>query len=296
MRLLISGASGLIGSALVRALPAGWEVARLVRRSPGAGEVRWDPDGGTIDVGAMGRIDAAVHLAGESIAGRWSEEKKQRIRNSRVQGTSLLARTLAGMSPAPGVLLSASAVGIYGDRGDEVLTEDSPPGTGFLPEVGRAWEQAAQPAAEAGIRVVCLRMGVVLAREGGALARMLPLFRLGLGARLGSGRQWMSWIALADATAAMLHLLQADSVSGPVNLTAPNPVTNREFTLTLARVLRRPALLSVPALALRVVFGEMADEALLASTRVVPRRLLDSGFSFQHAELEAALRAVLQSP
>jgi len=213
-----------------------------------------------------------------------------------VQGTSLLARTLAGMSPAPGVLLSASAVGIYGDRGDEVLTEDSPPGTGFLPEVGRAWEQAAQPAAEAGIRVVCLRMGVVLAREGGALARMLPLFRLGLGARLGSGRQWMSWIALADATAAMLHLLQADSVSGPVNLTAPNPVTNREFTLTLARVLRRPALLSVPALALRVVFGEMADEALLASTRVVPRRLLDSGFSFQHAELEAALRAVLQSP
>lgn len=296
MRLLISGASGLIGSALVRAVPADWEVVRLVRTPPGAGEVRWDPEGGAIDVGAVGAIDAAVHLAGESIAGRWTEAKKQRIRDSRVKGTRLLARTLAGMSPAPGVLLSASAVGIYGDRGDEVLTEDSPHGTGFLPEVGSAWEEAAQPAAEAGIRVVCMRMGVVLAREGGALARMLPPFRLGLGGSLGGGRQWMSWIALADVTAAMLHLLEAESLSGPVNLTAPNPVTNREFTRTLARVLGRPAFLSVPAFALRLAFGEMADEALLASTRVLPRRLLDSGFTFRHPELEGALRAVLQNP
>lgn len=273
---------------------AGWAPRLLVRAQPAPGEVSWDPTAGSLDTAALEGVAAAVHLAGEPIAeGRWNDAKKLRIQRSRTRGTRLLAEALARLPTPPEVLVSASAVGIYGDRGDELLDEDSPLGSGFLAEVGKAWEAATAPAAGAGIRVVHLRMGIVLARHGGALAKMLPAFRLGGGGPLGSGRQWMSWIALEDAVSAILESLGNSRIHGPVNAVAPEPVRNTDFAGTLGRVLNRPALLPVPAFGLRLLFGEMADEALLASQRVVPSRLRAHGFTFRHPTLEPALRTIL---
>lgn len=297
MKILVSGASGLVGAAVVRrfASPAD-EVVRLVRREsgPGAAEVPWDPEAGTIAAEGLEGFDAVVHLAGENLgAGRWTRAKKNRIRTSRVEGTRLLAHALAGLERPPRVLVSASAVGFYGNRGDEKLDERSAPGTGFLAGLCQDWEAATGPAARAGIRVAIARFGVILAREGGALARMLPLFRLGLGGRLGSGRQFLSWITLDDAVGAIRFLVENDSLSGPVNLVSPNPITNREFTKTLGRVLHRPTLVPAPALALRIALGEMADEMLLASARVLPQRLIASGYRHTDPTLGPAIRGRL---
>lgn len=296
-RVAVTGSTGMIGSALVRALRAdGHRVLRLVRSRPrdGADEVYWDPAGGQIDAGALEGVDAVVHLAGENVGQPpWTEERKQRIRESRVWGTTLLAGALAGLSARPPVLVSASGVGIYGDRGDEVLTEESPPGTGFLAEVCRVWEASAEPAREAGIRVVHPRMGAVLSRDGGMLARLLLPFQLGVGGKLGSGRQWLSWVLLRDVVEAIRFAIRTGSLSGPVNLTSPNPVTNEEFTRSLGRVLGRPTFLGVPAFALKLALGQMADEALLVSQRAVPDRLRGEGFVFQYPGLEEALRIAL---
>jgi uncharacterized protein len=295
MKVVVTGARGLIGSALVPALLAGGHsVSRLTRGEPREeGEYRWDPAAGQIDPAALEGVDAGVHLAGESVGGRWTSAKKERILRSRVDGTRTLSESLATLQPAPSVLVCASAVGYYGDRGDELLTEESGPGEGFLADVVRHWEEASSPAEEAGIRVVRLRLGIVLSSAGGALKSMLPAFRLGIAGRLGSGRQHMSWISIDDAVAAYRHALETVSLRGAANATSPNPVTNEEFTKTLGRVLRRPTLLPVPALALRIVFGEFAEQGLLSSARVVPRRLEQSGFEFRHPELEQALRHVL---
>jgi uncharacterized protein (TIGR01777 family) len=291
----LTGSTGLIASALTPALAArGWSIRPLVRRAAAAGEVRWDPAAGTLDLEALRGVTAAVHLAGEPLAeGRWTEERKRRIRSSRVQGTRLLAESLARLDPRPEVLVSASAVGIYGNRGDEVLDEASAPGSDFLADVAREWEEATEPARAAGIRVVTLRFGVILAREGGALPRMLRPFLLGVGGPIGDGRQWMSWIAIDDAVGVVLAALRDPVLAGPVNAVAPHSVRNSEFAETLGRVLHRPALLPAPALALRLLFGEMADAALLASQRVVPGRLEAVEFPFQFRSLTLALRAIL---
>ncbi len=301
MKIIVTGATGLIGSKLIRTLISeGHSVTRLVRggsqtfRAPGTSAVEWNPDAGRIDGKELEGHDAAVHLAGESVAeGRWTPEKKARIRESRVKGTRLLAETLAGLSARPQVLVAASAVGFYGDRGDEVLREESASGTDFLSEVCREWEKAALPASQAGIRVVNLRIGVVLSPDGGALAKMLPPFRLGAGGRIGSGDQYMSWITIDDMVGVILHALKNDSVRGPVNAVAPRPVTNAEFTKTLGRVLGRPTLFPVPAFAARLAFGEMADALLLSSARVEPSRLIATDYKFAYPELEGALRHVL---
>jgi uncharacterized protein (TIGR01777 family) len=297
LEILVTGASGLVGSALVAFLTTGGHrVVRLVRGTPSAGEaaVRWDPAAGTIDTAALEGLDAAVHLAGESIAGgRWSEARKARIRESRTRGTRLLAGALARLARPPRVLVSASAVGYYGDRGAETLDETSAPGRGFLAEVCRAWEAATAPAAERGVRVVHLRTGVVLSAAGGALARMLPPFRLGAGGPLGSGEQYVSWIALDDLLGVVLHALRTDALAGAVNAVAPQPVTNAVFSATLGRVLRRPAAIPLPAVAARLAFGEMADELLLAGARVEPARLRATGYRFRQADLEDALRHTL---
>jgi uncharacterized protein (TIGR01777 family) len=294
-RIAITGASGLIGSALSSALQRdACEVHPLVRTLRGApGEIQWDPGTGQIDAGALEGFDAVVHLAGENIGQRWTPEVRERILESRVSGTQLLARTLASLRHPPEVLVSASAVGYYGDCGDRPLDESAPAGNDFLAEVAQAWEAAAKPAAEAGIRVVHPRSGMVLSRHGGALARMLPPFRLGLGGRMGHGRQWTSWIALDDEVAAIRFLIGTPTLAGPVNVTSPRPVTNAEFTRILGRVLGRPTLMTVPAAALRLAFGEMADRTILASQRAHPARLLDAGFHFRHARLEDGLRALL---
>ena len=295
MRILVTGATGLVGSALIPLLAGGGhEVARLVRSAPGPGDIQWDPDAGVLEAAALEGFDGVIHLAGENIAsGRWNAAKKRRIKESRVRGTRLLAETLAGLGRPPGVLVSASAVGFYGDRGDEELTESSPAGSGFLSEVCREWEEATKPAEAKGIRVVHARLGVVLSRDGGALGKMLTPFRLGAGGIIGNGRQYMSWITLDDTVAALGHLLAMETASGPVNLVAPAPVTNREFTTVLGRVLRRPTLFPLPGFVARVVLGEMADALLLASTRVRPANLLDSGYAFRHGSLEEGLRHVL---
>lgn len=295
MKILVTGASGLVGRALVPLLTAeGHEAARLVRSAPGAGDVPWDPDAGTLGAEALEGFDGVVHLAGENIAsGRWNTEKKRRIRESRVRGTRLLSETLAALERPPRVLVSASAVGFYGDRGEDELTEASPAGTGFLSEVCREWEAATEAAEEKGVRVVHARLGIVLSRRGGALAKMLTPFRLGVGGVIGNGRQYMSWVTLDDAAAALGHLLAADTVTGPVNVVAPAPVTNREFTATLGRVLRRPAVFPVPGFMARLAFGEMAEALLLASARVKPEKLLDSGYAFRHGSLTEGLRHVL---
>jgi hypothetical protein len=296
MRVIVSGASGLVGSSLTAALRArGDEVTALVRRTPLAGEARWDPAVGSIDAGALEGADALVHLAGTGIGDkRWSARRRQEILSSRVESTSLLMRAVTGLSRPPKTMVSASAVGFYGDRGDEELTEDSGPGTGFLADVCRAWEDATEPAAHAGVRVVRLRSGVVLSAHGGALARQLPLFRLGVGGRLGSGRQWLSWISLRDEVGAILGALDEPALRGPVNATAPTPVTNRDFTRALGRALHRPAVLAVPAVALRVALGpDLASELVLAGQRVVPTSLMATGFRFAHPDVDAALAAVL---
>jgi uncharacterized protein (TIGR01777 family) len=297
VRVVVSGSSGLIGSALVASLrERGDEVIRLVRSAPtGENDVHWDPGSGSIDAARLDALapEAVVHLAGESIGGgRWTSERKRRIRESRTVGTRLVSETMARLSAPPAALVCASAIGYYGDRGDELLTEASAAGSGFLAEVTRDWEDATVPARDAGIRVVTTRFGIVLSAEGGALGRMLFPFRLGLGGRLGSGRQWFSWVALDDVVGAIEHVLGTHELAGAVNVTAPNPVTNREFTKTLARVLGRPAVMPVPAPALRIALGELADN-LLGGQRVRPERLLASGYVFRHPELEHALRELL---
>lgn len=298
MRIAVSGSTGLVGSEVVTVLSAaGHEVVRLVRRVPAPGEkaVRWDPAAGVIDTGGLDGCDAVVHLAGENVgSGRWTAARKAAIRDSRVNGTRFLCDALAGLARPPKTLVCASAVGYYGDRGEEPLTEESPPGTGFLAEVCREWEAASAPAARKGIRVVALRIGMVLSSKGGALARMLPLFRAGLGGVIGGGRQYISWVALDDLPGIVLHALQCGDLSGPVNAVAQRPVTNREFTEALGKVLSRPTPLPVPAFALRLaVGGEMADALLLASARGIPRRLEETGYRFRFADLSAALRHLL---
>ena len=294
LRVLVSGARGLIGSALLPWLRTrGHETSVLTRRATGSGEVGWDPSGGRLEVRALEGFDAVVHLAGEPIAARWTPARKALIRESRVAGTRLLAERLAGLERPPRALVSVSAVGFYGDRGDEVLDESSPAGTGFLPAVCRAWEAAAAPAAARGIRVVHPRLGLVLTLRGGALARLLPPFRLGLGGPLGDGRAWRSWVVLEDVIGVLERALADEGLAGPVNVVAPGAVTNGTFARTLGRVLGRPALLPVPALALRALFGEMADGALLASARVTPARLQVAGHAFRFPGLEGALRHLL---
>ncbi len=298
MHVLVSGSTGLVGSALVPFLKAsGHRVTRLVRTpNPPGDALFWDPAAGIAARPGFGEPDAVVHLAGENIAGRWTDEKKTRIRASRVVATRVLCESFGRLPKPPRVLVAASAVGYYGNRGDEVLDEQSEPGEGFLAEVCRQWEAATAPAAELGLRVVNLRLGVVLSAAGGALASTLLPFRLGLGGRLGSGRQYTSWVALDDVLGAIRHALSADALRGPVNAVAPQPVTNREFTKTLGRVLRRPTCLPVPATILRWLLGEMADGLLLSSARVEPCRLLAVGYVFNYPELEGALRRVLGKP
>lgn len=294
MKVVVSGASGLVGSALMSRLSgAGHQTERLVRTAGGDG-IHWDPVAGQMDRSALENWDAVVHLAGENIAnGRWTAKKKERIGQSRIAGTSLLCQTLAGLARPPRVLVSASAIGYYGDRGDEVLSEESPPGTGFLSDVCQQWEQATEPAGAKGIRVARLRFGVILSPAGGALKSMLPPFRLGLGGRLGNGRQFMSWLALDDAVNIIEHTLSSSGLRGPVNAVSPQPVTNSEFTRVLGSVLSRPTIFPVPSLGVRILFGELADALLLASTRVIPARLQQAGFRFQYPELEAGLHHLL---
>ena len=297
MDVVVSGSHGLIGSALVPALAAaGHRVRRLVRGTAGPDEVAWDPGAGTIDAGGLAGAGAVVHLAGVGIGDkRWTGEQKRRIRDSRVTGTSTLAAALAGLPTPPAVLVSASAVGFYGDRGDEVLTEDSGPGRGFLAEVVRDWEQAAAPAAEAGVRVVHTRTGVVQTPTGGALAKQLPLFKLGVGGPLGSGKQWVSWVSIDDAVGGILHALTTDSLRGPVNLCAPEPTTSAGLARAIGRALHRPAVLPVPKVALSVVLGgQMTNEMVLASQRAVPQRLLASGYRFRHPEIGPAMDDLLR--
>ena len=297
LHVAVTGASGLIGSAVSRRLEAaGHRVSRLVRRTAGPGEISWDPAAGSLNPAALEGTDAVIHLAGENVGGRWTAGRKARIRSSRVTGTRLLSETLAGLQRPPQVLVSASAVGVYGSRGEEVLTEASPPGDpeDFLVSVAQEWEKASEPARVEGIRVVHPRFGVVLSPAGGALSKMLLPFRLGLGGRLGSGKQWMSWISIDDAVEAVYRALVDDGLEGPVNVTSPEPLTNGDFTRTLARVLSRPAVFAVPELALRLALGEMAEGTILSSARVVPARLLQAGYRFGHPDLESALRHVLQ--
>ena len=296
LTIAITGATGMLGSALVPFLSAaGHRVVRLGRRGLGPEDIPWDPARGTLDGSRLAGVDAVIHLAGEPIAGgRWTPARRRRIMESRTSGTTLLADTLAGLRRPPRVLITASAIGIYGDRGEEPLTEEAPLRSGreasFVERVGHAWEAATASAEAAGIRVVRARMGLVLSAAGGALRQMLPPFRAGLGGRLGDGRQYFSWITLTDVLGALYHALWTESLRGPVNLTAPAPVTNQEFTAVLARVLRRPALLPVPAALLRFGLGDLADELLLASARVLPARLVNSGYGFQHADLATGLR------
>jgi len=292
-RVLVSGASGTVGTALLPALKtAGYSVTRLVRGRPGNQEIAWNPLE-PVPPEVVSGFDAVVHLAGESIMGRWTAAKKQRILESRRLGTQNLARAAAKASQRPRVFLSASAIGYYGNRGDELLQEESMPGSGFASEIARVWEAGTRPAVEAGIRTVSIRIGVVLSTAGGALPQMLTPFRLGLGGNMGSGRQWFSWIHIQDLVGAILHILNNDSLNGPVNGVSPNPVTNAEFSKTLAAALKRPAIFPMPAFAARLAFGEMADELLLASQRVEPAALVASGYQFQYPELRKALQNLL---
>ncbi|HSW38005.1 MAG TPA: TIGR01777 family oxidoreductase [Acidobacteriota bacterium] len=296
MNILVSGSTGFIGSRLTARLRgSGHRVIRLVRKNPsGSDEIGWTPSSGVVDFPSHEKIDAVVHLAGENIAsGRWTDERKRLIMNSRIQGTSVLAESLARHSEPPGVFLSVSAVGYYGNRGDEWLDEESGPGRGFLPDLCRRWEAATEPAAARGIRVVIPRLGMVLSAAGGALPIMLPVFRRGIGGRLGSGRQFMSWIVIDDLLGVIEHALSHDSVQGPVNAVSPQPVRNAEFSRALGRALSRPSFFVLPAFAARLALGQMADEVLLASARVSSARLLKSGYEFAFPEIEGALRHAL---
>jgi hypothetical protein len=296
MKILISGSHGLVGTALMKSLePEGHEVFRLVRYAPSSdAEIEWSPDRYSIALARIEGFDAVVNLAGESIAeGRWTEDKKQRIRESRVKGTKLLGDALANLTNSPKTFICASAIGYYGNRGDEILTETSAPGDDFLAKVCVEWEKATALAKEKGIRVLNTRFGVILDAHGGALAKMLPPFRAGLGGKIGSGKQWMSWIALDDVVGALKFALTNEGLSGPVNFVAPNPVTNAEFTNTLGKVLSRPTLFPIPAFGVRLLFGEMGEALLLAGQRVAPKRLMTEGYQFQYSQLDEALRHVL---
>jgi uncharacterized protein (TIGR01777 family) len=292
MRIAITGASGLIGKGLVERLRnEGHEVATLVRgRAPGPSEIRWDPTAGEIDSQSLEGLDALFHLSGENIAGRFTDSHKRAVTESRVSSTGLIARTLAKLARKPKALICASAIGYYGDRGDEPLDESSPPGTGFLPDVCVAWEAAAEPARQAGLRVCHVRVGVVLSTKGGALKELLTPFKLGVGGRLGSGKQFMSWIDYDDIVGAFGHCLVTDELRGPVNGTGPAPVSNAEFTKVLGRVLHRPTLFPLPAAVIRTLFGEMGQVLLLEGARVAPTALEKSGYRFRFSTLEAALR------
>ena len=295
MTIAISGSSGLIGSALVHALSAeGHVIKHLVRRAArDETEVSWDPQRGEIDASRLTSVDAVINLAGEKLDQRWNDDAKQRIRESRVKGTALISRAFAALTPKPRVMLSGSAIGIYGDRGDDVLTESSKLGDDFLASVCKEWEAATQPASDAGIRVVHSRTGIVLAKDGGALPKLVMPFRFGVGGRLGSGEQWMSWVALTDVVGSIRHALTHESLRGAMNLVAPNPVRNEEMTQALAHELHRPALLPVPRVAIKILLGEMADAAVLASQRVEPRALRDARYVFALPTLEQALAAIL---
>jgi len=294
-RVLLTGSSGFLGSALLLTLKArGFEVTRLVRGvAAKEDEIRWNPAWPPSSEAISG-FDAVIHLAGETVVGRWTASKKTKIRDSRVTGTRNLVHALLEAKDRPRVLISASAIGYYGDRGDELLNELSTSGSGFLADVCREWEAAAQPAVNAGIRTALVRTGVVLSRDGGALKKMLLPFQMGIGGNIGSGRQWMSWIHLQDWIGAIHHILKNDLVQGPVNLVGPKPVTNAEFTKTLASVLSRPAIFPVPAFVAKLAFGQMGEEVLLGSQRVEPARLVTSGYPFQYSDLRKALEAVLK--
>jgi hypothetical protein len=298
VRFLITGSSGLIGNALREVLRTRThDITRVVRGRARPGEVSWDVERGTIDTAGLEHHDVAIHLAGESIAGIWTAEKKKKIRNSRIAGTRLFARALAGLNDPPQVLVSMSAVGIYGSRDPaERITEQSPPGTGFLADVGKAWEAATADASNAGIRVIHTRTAPVLSPDGGALAVQLPLFRLALGAKFGSGEQPWPWIALEDVVQAQLFLAARSDIAGPVNLAAPDAVTNAEMTQAVADAVNRPAFLTIPAFAAKLAPGGMADEMLLGGARVVPEKLLQAGYEFRHPKLRDALYAMLSPP
>jgi hypothetical protein len=295
MRIAVTGSTGLIGSALTTALgDAGHEVVRIVRSDPGPKDVRWDPAKGEIDAAGLEGIDGAVHLAGASILRRWTDSGKQAVLESRVDGTTLLAGTLARLDAKPKVLVSGSATGWYGVRGDEELDESSSPGAGFLADVCRQWEAAATPARDAGIRTVFARTGIVMSGHGGALKPQKLVWSLGLGGKLGNGRQWVSWISLDDEVGAILHALTADDLEGPVDLTAPEPVTNAQFTKALGHALHRPAVLTVPGFALKTVLGtELAEQMLLGGQRVLPHKLETSGYTFRHRDLDSCLADVV---
>jgi uncharacterized protein len=296
MKILIGGSHGLVGTALIKSLEAaGHEVFRLVRYAPHSKtEVEWSPDRYSIALARIEGFDAVVNLAGESIAeGRWTDEKKRRIRESRVKGTKLLGDALANLTVPPRTFICASAIGYYGNRGDEILTEASPPGNDFLANVCAEWEQATAFATAKGIRVVNTRFGIILDAEGGALKKMLPPFRMGAGGRIGSGKQWMSWIALHDVIGALNFALTNDSLRGPVNFVAPNPVTNAEFTKTLGSVLSRPTLFPIPAFAIKLMFGEMGEALLLGGQRVAPKLLTAEGYEFRYSRLGKALSHIL---
>lgn len=297
MRIAVTGASGLIGGALTTALAGdGHDIVRLVRREPAApDEVRWDPKSRALDPGALAGCGAVVHLAGAGVGDRrWTGERKRELYESRVQGTATIAGAAAAMDTPPGVLLCGTAIGYYGDTGDRWVDEDSPPGEGFLADLVVDWEAAAEPAAAAGIRTVFARTGLVVARHGGAWGRLFPLFKAGLGGRLGNGRQFWSFIALQDEIAALRHILGTPALSGPVNLTAPQPLTNREVTAAMGRVLHRPTLAAVPAPVLRAALGEFAGD-VLGSQRVRPKRLTESGFTYAFPEIEQAIEAALRT-
>ncbi len=296
MKILVTGSSGFIGRNLIDVLESrGDAVTRLIRSKNGAkpGSAYWNPECSDMELETLEDYDAVVHLAGESIAGRWTKEKKEKIENSRVKGTKLIAGSLAKLDNKPGVLIAASAIGIYGDRGDEILNESSSSGSGFLADVALRWEEALEPAAKAGIRVVKLRIGMVLGKDGGALGKMLLPFKIGMGGVIGSGNQYWSWISIYDLIGIILYAIQNKKLNGPINAITPKPVTNREFTKTLGRVLGRPTIFPLPAFVARGIMGEMARETMLASTRVVPEKLTAAGYTFSYPELENALTHIL---
>jgi uncharacterized protein (TIGR01777 family) len=296
MKILITGSSGMIGSALIESFAAsGHEVIRLLRKKVTEDSPVWDPEKDVIDLADVRGISAVVHLAGDNIAeGRWNSQKKGRILNSRVMGTKLLTEFFAASDCKPDIIVSASAVGVYGDRGEELVDETSRPGNGFVADVCKQWEGATASAVEAGIRVANVRFGVVLSTAGGALKKMLLPFRMGLGGVIGTGRQYMSWVSIDDVVGMIQYVITNDSLRGPINLVAPNAVKNREFTKTLGRVLHRPTIFPMPAFAARIAFGEMANELLLSSTRVLPKKLMDSDYTFRHPELGEALEHLLK--